>query len=317
LHEFNWSRSLLAGAFSVFMISHGLIGPFAGNMVDRYGPKPVFLVGSLMLGVGFFCNSLVRSSWHFYLSFGLVSAVGLGLIGWVPNTTVIQQWFRDGIPAGQAGVGTTANSWTLRRAAVTKTFWILAVSFFLANFTTHAVLTHHVAFLIDQGMPALSASYIAGMLGVVSIGAKISWGMISDRIGRQVAFTIGMACSIGGILLLIGFAGRPSATVPYLYALCFGLGYAASAALPPLIAADLFHGKAYGTIFGTLMMINNGGGASGAWFAGLIHDRMHTYVPGFVTMILFSLLALVGIWMARPRRSFPPSVGSTSGDSTR
>jgi hypothetical protein len=35
LKEFGWSRSLAAGAFSLFMIIHNLVGPFVGGVVDR------------------------------------------------------------------------------------------------------------------------------------------------------------------------------------------------------------------------------------------------------------------------------------------
>jgi Na+/melibiose symporter-like transporter len=48
LKEFRWSRSITAGAFSLFYILHGVIGPFAGSTVDRFGPIRVFVLGSLL-----------------------------------------------------------------------------------------------------------------------------------------------------------------------------------------------------------------------------------------------------------------------------
>ena len=376
LKEFNWSRSTAAGAFSVFMLLHGIIGPFAGSMVDRFGPRIVFFLGSLTLAAGFALSSLTRSWWQFYIFFGVVTAAGVGLIGWVPNTTVIQQWFREkrGLPIGiiSSGIGIgifvcvpliqhlinrvgwrmtyrimalfipliiismviaflkkppitivsshtkkavsdngikdhlvvneewASRSWTIRQAATTRQFWLLGASFFLASFTTHSILTHHVAFFIDQGVKALSASYIAGMIGIVSIGAKIFWGILSDKIGREITYTIGVACSVCGMIFLIAFNSLTYRYIPYFYAIFFGLGYAVVTALPPLISADLFQGKAYGGIFGTLMMLNNVGGACGVWFAGFIYDQMKSYVPAFIIMIICSLCALVTIWMAAP-----------------
>jgi MFS family permease len=47
LKEFRWSRSITAGAYSLFFILYGVIGPFAGNTVDRLGPRRVFVLGSL------------------------------------------------------------------------------------------------------------------------------------------------------------------------------------------------------------------------------------------------------------------------------
>jgi MFS family permease len=70
LQEFGWSRSLAAGAFSLFVIVHSLIGPLAGSMVDRFGPKRVILLGSIFLGMGLALCSLTRTWWHYYVFLG-------------------------------------------------------------------------------------------------------------------------------------------------------------------------------------------------------------------------------------------------------
>jgi len=95
LKEFRWSRSITAGAFSFFFIVYGLIGPFAGSMVDRFGPKRVFVLGSLLWGLGLALCSLIHSWWQFYIFFGVIGAVGAGFTGLVPNVTVIQNWFKE------------------------------------------------------------------------------------------------------------------------------------------------------------------------------------------------------------------------------
>jgi MFS family permease len=195
-----------------------------------------------------------------------------------------------------------SRSWTVRQAATTRQFWLVGGSFFLASFTTHSLMTHQVAFFIDQGLTALLASYIAGMIGIVSIGAKIIWGILSDKIGREITYSIGIACSIFGMIFLITFTHFPYHSIPYFYAISFSLGYAVVTALPPLIAADFFQGKAYGSIFGALFMLNNIGGACGAWFAGFIYDQMTSYVPLFIIIIACNLWASANIWVAAPRK---------------
>jgi MFS family permease len=378
LKEFNWSRSFAAGGFSVFMILHGIIGPFAGSMVDRFGPRIVFLTGSLTLAVGFAMCSLIRSGWQFYIFFGVVIATGVGLIGWVPHTTVVQQWFREkrGLPMGiiSSGIGIgmflcvpsiqylidrvgwrmtyrmmaffipliiismvlvflknppqkstsshpkkeinntpindplvvnegwSSRSWTVRKAATTKQFWLLGSSFFLSSFTIQSMLTHQVAFFIDHGLKALLASWIAGMIGIVSIGGKIFWGILSDKIGREITYSIGIVCSICGVISLIAYTTFSYSYIPYFYAISFGLGYAVVAALPPLISADFFEGQAYGSIFGTLFMLSNVGGACGTWFTGFFYDQVRTYGPVFIILNLCTLCSAVNIWIAAPRK---------------
>ena len=74
LKEFGWSRSLGAGAFSLFLILQSLAGVIAGNMIDRFGPKKVLLLGSLLLGTGLALCSTIHVWWQFYIYFGVISA---------------------------------------------------------------------------------------------------------------------------------------------------------------------------------------------------------------------------------------------------
>ena len=378
LKEFSWSRSMAAGAFSLFVILHSLIGPFVGIMVDRLGPRRVILLGSFFLGVGLALCSLIKTWWQFYIFFGVITAVGVGSIGWVPNTTIIQNWFKEkrGLPIGiiSSGIGigilvcipsvqylitwvgwrmtyrimaisiplivismaiaflkrppqTTpirhikkeippvvnkdsfvmdeawaSQSWTVRRAMTTKQFWFLSLSFFLGNFITQSIFTHQVAFFVDHGLQALFASYIVGMVGIVSIGSKILWGVLSDKIGREITYTIGITFFIFSIITLILFSFFPSSGLAYFYSCFFGMGYAVTAALPPLITADYFEGHAYGSIFGSLMAFVGVGGALGAWFAGFLYDGIGSYLPVFIILILCALFSCLNIWRAAPRK---------------
>lgn len=193
-------------------------------------------------------------------------------------------------------------SWTVAQAVRTKVFWLLGFSFFLANLITQALFTHQVAFFVDCGLEALLASYIVGMIGIVSLGGKILWGTLSDRIGREITYTMGITCTILGILWLILFNHSPLAALPYLYAFFFGMGYAVHAALPPLIVADFFEGRGYGGIFGLHMIFIGIGGAFGAWFAGFLHDRFGSYLPLFIITILCAFFSCLNIWWAGPKR---------------
>jgi MFS family permease len=193
-------------------------------------------------------------------------------------------------------------SWTIRGAMATKPFWLVTTAFLLGSFMIQSVFTHQVAFFIDHGLEPLFASYLVGIVGIVSIGSKILWGILSDKIRREILFTGGIICSILGLLWLILFSEMPAASLPYLYALFFGLGYAAHATLAPLITADFFEGQAYGRIFGTVMFFVGVGGASGAWFAGFIYDQAGSYLPVFVILIVCALISCLNVWKAAPRK---------------
>jgi MFS family permease len=190
----------------------------------------------------------------------------------------------------------------VKRAVTTKQFWLLSIAFFLSNFIVQSILAHQVAFFVDHGLERLFASSIVGMTGLVSVGAKILWGGLSDKIGREKTYTMGTACAIFGVALLIFFNAFPSSGVAYFFALFFGMGYAVTASVPPLIIADFFEGGAYGGIFGSIMLMNGVGGALGVWFAGFLFDQIGSYLPFFVILIVFCCVSCMNIWWVAPRK---------------
>ena len=377
LEEFRWSRSMGAGAFSIFIIVSGTIGPYVGNLAYSAGSRKVIILGSILLGAGLALCSATQTAWHFYIFFSVVTALGLGMTGWVPNVVLVQQWFKEkkGLPMGiiSSGIGIgilvcvpliqylitwtgwrmayrvmavsiplvvismavvflkrtaqsvsyhteigsrptfvkdplmineewASRSWTVREALTTRQFWFLALSSLSGSLVTQSVFAHQVAFFVDHGVEALFASYIVGIVGMVSLGGKIFWGTVSDKIGREMTYTIGATCYLLGLITLILFSVFSSPFLTYLFPIFFGMGYASTAALPPLITADLFEGRAYGGIFGWLMMLVAMGGAFGAWFAGFLYDRLGSYVPVFVILMAGAFFSCLCIWWAAPRR---------------
>lgn len=93
LEEFHWPRDTTAIMLSVHLLAYGFVAPLAGNMVDRLGPRKTMALGTILLSLGLALSSLGNTPWHFYLSFGVLSGAGLCLIGAVPFTTVLRNWF--------------------------------------------------------------------------------------------------------------------------------------------------------------------------------------------------------------------------------
>jgi MFS family permease len=111
IDHFGWSRSVTAGAMSVFILSHGLFGPFAGRLVEVFGPRRLMMTGSVVMAAGLLISSQVNQWWQLYLSFGVLSALGLAACGWVPSVILTEKWFPDkvgtalGFVTGGIGVG--------------------------------------------------------------------------------------------------------------------------------------------------------------------------------------------------------------------
>ncbi len=107
LREFGWSRGLLAGAFSLFALIHGAMGPLFAILADRLRPQRVMLGGAGIMGAGLLLAAETTQWWHLYLFFGGIAAVGIGFCGYVPLIVLIRDWFphRIGIAAGIATAG--------------------------------------------------------------------------------------------------------------------------------------------------------------------------------------------------------------------
>ncbi|MEJ2175302.1 MAG: MFS transporter, partial [bacterium] len=67
LKDFGWSRSVLAGAFSVFTLVHGAANPVIGMLCDRVGPRRLVIFGGVALGLALYGNSFIDSPERLYL----------------------------------------------------------------------------------------------------------------------------------------------------------------------------------------------------------------------------------------------------------
>jgi len=107
--EFGWSRSAISLAMSIYMLVHGIAGPFVGHATETHGPRKVMTLFALLAGGCFIGVSFVSSLWSFYLAYTLLS-LGTTGIGFIPVSSVLARWFvrRRGTAIGSAMVGIAA-----------------------------------------------------------------------------------------------------------------------------------------------------------------------------------------------------------------
>ncbi|MHB1132930.1 MAG: MFS transporter [Chloroflexota bacterium] len=191
--------------------------------------------------------------------------------------------------------------WTPRAALSNGRFWLAALCYFAICFATQMPLVHHVALLVDSGYDKMLAASAVSMVGIASVVGKLTWGLASDRYGREVTFTISLGFAAVGIALLIVARGAPIAWLPYAYGIWMGLGYATMAPAASFIA-DLFRGKSFGTIFGILSGAGGIGTSLGSWVAGYIFDVSGDYLLALLLAEGALVLAVVALWLTAPRK---------------
>lgn len=155
LREYGWSRSVLAGAFSVFTLVHGAINPLIGSLCDRMRPMRLMAGGGVALGLALWVDSFISAPWQLYLGFGVLTAVAVAAAGWVPALVQVQRNFQDrlglalGIVSSGVGVGMLlvvpltqllidAHGWrtAYRVLATICVLWIVPSSIFLHRQTS-------------------------------------------------------------------------------------------------------------------------------------------------------------------------------------
>ena len=123
----------------------GLLAPFVGAAIDRFGVVRVIRLGLLVLGITFIAYPAARSLQDLYLLHAFL-AVGLILAGLMPNVVLLSRWFRERqgtavgvLVAGSSLAGATlplaisplvndpAYGWRVGMGVLVVAFWLLAV----------------------------------------------------------------------------------------------------------------------------------------------------------------------------------------------
>src|SRR5262249_37123573 len=81
--------------------------------------------------------------------------------------------------------------------------WGLVLARLCATLGTHLTSVHLVAFFVAAGYdPVLAATAIAGVGAISMVGRPVS-GALSDVLGREVMYTVGLGMHISAIMLVL------------------------------------------------------------------------------------------------------------------
>src|SRR4030081_2437723 len=190
--------------------------------------------------------------------------------------------------------------WTLGRALRTARFWWISLGYFGGLYVWYAVQVHQTKYLLDIGFSPNAAVWALGAVSLLGIPGQIWLGHLSDRVGREwiwAASCMGFAICFAA---LIALKYVPTLLLVYIMVLAQGaLGYGLTSIMGAVVL-EIFQGKHYGSIFGTVMLAALAGGAAGPWVTGLLHYLSGSYTSAFAIGMGVSGLSAVAIWMASP-----------------
>ncbi|MEM5366296.1 oxalate/formate MFS antiporter [Paraburkholderia azotifigens] len=129
--------------FSLLIILQTFFSPFQGKLIDRFGPRILISLGTVMSGLSWVLASMATSTTMLYLTYGLVGGLGTGIV-YVGVVGLMVRWFPDrrGFAAGAVAAGygmgaivtTFPISASLAAHGIDATLWIYGIAFAIVGF---------------------------------------------------------------------------------------------------------------------------------------------------------------------------------------
>lgn len=287
-----WFSKKLSLALALLAVGAGVGGlvcaPTVAALIARFGWRVTFLIVGITI-------------WVVVIPLSFVVKNSPGEMGLAPDGDPLDKNDSENTPSGKSGEKSYGFpqpfDYTLKQAMHTSSFWILAVCFFCMSFTHSTVFVHTIPFLTDVGFSTATAALSIGLLTVVSIAGRLSFGYLGDHIDKRYLLMGAYFLMAIGVTILMH--AREMKTV-YLFIAFFGVGFGAHIPLMPAIRAQYFGRKDLGKIQGSMSPIIMIAGTTGPVLAGYLFDTTGSYNSAFILMALLCVFAGVLVFFARP-----------------
>ncbi len=188
----------------------------------------------------------------------------------------------------------------LAAASRSRTFWILAGTFFICGLSTNGLVQNHfIPLCHDFGMDAVAASGVLALMGACDFIGTVGSGWLSDRFDNR--WLLFWYYGLRGIsLLLLPFSDFSFYGLS-LFAVFYGLDWIAT--VPPTVklAGQTFGREQGPLVFGWIFTAHQLGSATAAFGAGVSRDALASYLPAFSAAGVACLLAALAVLAVRRR----------------
>ncbi|MEO6196926.1 MAG: MFS transporter [Dehalococcoidia bacterium] len=194
--------------------------------------------------------------------------------------------YPDGIqPAATSGPYTppAMTGMTLAQATRTPFFWLISLALMFFFFGMFGMLVHLVPLYESIGVARSTAANLVAIAAGLGMIARLSMGLIADRIDRMERGAMGL------ILMLIGataalLVDSGTAGIGFFIAL-WVIGSGGGPLLEPLLLPRAFGLSHFGAILGTVGVVETFGLIASPFIAGVIYDETGSYDLVLVMLI--------------------------------
>ena len=273
---FTRRRGLAMGIVAAGVAAGGMVlPPLVSDVITTYGWR----VGFVVLGILAPCVTLPVVS--------LVTRNSPEEVGLHP----------DGAPITQESPSPRAvlAGYTAAEARESRTFWLLALSLFIAVTTLQSSAVHLVPLLLDRGFALTQAASVVSFLAAGAFIGMVSSGYLVDKFAARI---VAIGFFVNAAISLLFLWGVESWTGTVATVLLLGVGLGAMVQLIPALVGWCFGLRAFGEIYGMLMPAFGFGTVMGPLLGGWLHDVMGSYQQtplGYVVGVLGAVLLMSGI----------------------
>lgn len=274
-------------------LGQGIFVPLAQVLIATLGWRPTFRIFAI-------CFFLMVAPANFLFQRRPPASPGAGTTtGEDTSATLAMTELRDGdrgaAPAGYAAARAPRLTPLLRRPAV----WFLVAAPLAASIGHQLTSVHLVAFFIAAGYNPLVAASAIGGAGLFNILGRPVSGALSDYLGREVVYTVGLGMQIAAILIVLILGNGHSLWPLILFVALSGLSDGIAGLVVGAKAADLFPPATLGSVMGLVQMGRGVGIIVGPVIGGILFDLHGDYLVAFSLAVGLVVLAIGCMWTAK------------------
>ena len=183
----------------------------------------------------------------------------------------------------------------LREPAV----WLLLGARAVNSVGNHMIMVHILAYLFLAGYGEIQAALAIGIAGLLGIGGRPATGLLSDMIGREIVYSIGMTMSVAAVILVLLFGEGGTWWVLIIFVGLNGLSDGISGLLIGAKSADLYPARMLGRVMGMMEVGRGIGIGLGPILAGILFDLLGDYFLAFLISAALTTISVFLMWTVR------------------
>ena len=177
-----------------------------------------------------------------------------------------------------------------------RSVWMLVVTRVLGCVGNQMIRLHLIAFFLLAGYSPLQAGSVIGIAGFLNIIGRPITGALSDKLGRELGYTIIMGLYVLSILLVLLFGDENILWPLIVYIGLTGWREGVSGLVVGAKATDIIPFHTLGSVMGLVEVGRGIGIAVGPILGGFLFDITGNYTIAFTISILLTLASMVSIW---------------------